>query len=303
MNAPPPPPPQDPHRHVKRDDKSVSLDEKTVTLQELRDKTDDQIEDETLEIAISTNKTHELVKTHRKVLRENDHLDPFDAHDIQFALSQQEGDAIKWHTLKHNQGSFCSQPVFVKIGNCPSCFRAMPIGRPCPQCNRKSCLVHFANDINIMADDDEIREEIYQKGHQKVDPIELSCQLLGLTPLIDVSHQKFKQTCDMSFDGPHVSDVVDLMRQIKANNRTEAVTPNCMVAIEKATCVPLNEISVDVHLLHQCNPGFFTPEEWQQIDTQHKILQVTEQEEATDRDVASGHLNQVPGDPDPDLFY
>ena len=122
MNAPPPPPPQDPHRFVKRDDESVSLDENAVTLQELRDKTDNQIEDETLEIAISTNKTHELVTTHRKVLRKNDHLDPFEAHDIQFVLSQQDGDEIKWCTLKHNRGSFHSQPVFVKIINCPSCF-------------------------------------------------------------------------------------------------------------------------------------------------------------------------------------
>ena len=107
----------------------------------------------------------------------------------------------------------------------------------------------------------------------------------------------------MSFDGPHMSDVVDLMRQIKADNRTGAVTPNYMAAIEKATCVPLNEILVDVHLMHQCNPGFFTPEEWQQIDMQCQILQAREQEEETDWDVASGHLNRVPDDPDPDPFY
>ena len=153
--------------------------------------------------AIKNKKTQQFAKIAKQVLAHNgiveDKEKPLMSEEIGAMLQSQEKRSPYYNTYEryfiwYERGNFFVKMQEVVYGNCQTCFRAMPLGYRCKDCATKYESETYAKAVYVYPAENEEEEFAYktleslqETGKKPLDPIELSFEKLGLTPVVDMA--------------------------------------------------------------------------------------------------------------------
>ena len=165
--------------------------------------------------------------------RQGEHQNPGDqVHAINSRYNYKTS-SVKWSTVCwRHRNHFRVREIVVQLGNCPQCYRAMPVGMPYPLCSsptypRRAGYIHFATDIGLFQEDAEIMYDLTSEGWSHAHVTELSWKTLGLDPIIGYTswyYEALNSFCDPLYEAPAVLQADDLLR------RTTGLEARCIDA-------------------------------------------------------------------------